>query len=180
MNIFATSPDPIACAQALDSRRLVKMMTETAQILCTANYVGPCKPTHEKHPVVLWAAECPTNSEWLFDHYIALTDEYNFRFGKKHSLLPSMWKVSSAFAADICAERTEFANCARNAGLELDFTHLPVHTAYRAYLNARWRLEFARAAEPQTEYFDGETIRLSRKYHAPTWGARGKPDWEEV
>lgn len=180
MNIFVTSPDPVLCAWALDSRRLVKMMTETAQSLCTANNVGPCKPTHHNHPVVKWAGASSANSAWLFDHFLALSGEYTFRFKKQFSLLAPMLEISGAFASTDGTCRTSFANCARNASLDLDFTMFAVIPAYRMYLNARWRLEFARAAEPRTEYFDGESIRLSKKYPAPTWGARGKPEWAEV
>lgn len=36
MNIFAVDPDPFKCAAYLDDKRVVKMILESAQMLCTA------------------------------------------------------------------------------------------------------------------------------------------------
>lgn len=36
MNLFVTSKDPEACAQVLDSKRVVKMTLETCQLLASA------------------------------------------------------------------------------------------------------------------------------------------------
>lgn len=36
MNIFATDPCPIKSAQFLDDKRVIKMILESAQMLCTA------------------------------------------------------------------------------------------------------------------------------------------------
>lgn len=36
MNIFVTSADPAACERDLDDKRVVNMVLETAQMLCTA------------------------------------------------------------------------------------------------------------------------------------------------
>lgn len=36
MNIFATDISPVACAKALNDKRVVKMVLETAQMLSTA------------------------------------------------------------------------------------------------------------------------------------------------
>lgn len=59
MNIFATSPDPTACAQALDDKRVVKMVLESAQVICTVlNSRGiptPYRSTHEHNPITLWS-----------------------------------------------------------------------------------------------------------------------------
>ena len=63
MNIFVTSNCPILSAQALDNKRVVKMVLETAQVLSTAifinsgiTYDGIYKPTHLKHSCTIWAA----------------------------------------------------------------------------------------------------------------------------
>lgn len=39
MNIFATDVSPVACAKALDDKRVVKMVLETAQMLSTAMHM---------------------------------------------------------------------------------------------------------------------------------------------
>jgi len=62
MNIFAISADPIQCAQALDDKRLNKMIVETCQILCAALHLtnrgsqNLYKAAYLRHPIVLWVA----------------------------------------------------------------------------------------------------------------------------
>ena len=56
------------------------MTLETAQILSTV-CGGPYKPTHQKHPSVLWAKD---NHAWCYVHFCALLGEYYFRYGKRH------------------------------------------------------------------------------------------------
>lgn len=84
MNIFATSADPLACAEALDDKRLNKMILESAQILCTI-VGGEYKPTHENHPATLWAKASSSNALWLFAHAIYMCDEYSKRTAKVHA-----------------------------------------------------------------------------------------------
>lgn len=183
MNIFATSSCPRECAQALDSRRLVKMVTETAQILCSATGSGPYRPTHVNHPVVRWCAREWENRLWTYQHFLALNVEYSERFRRVHASFKPITKYFSApLGGELDLRDMEFQNSARNSALDLDFTGFTdVHTAYRAYLLARWHLEFARAAEPQREYLDEDyNIRLRPKYPPPTWGTRGPPEWAKA
>jgi hypothetical protein len=57
MNIFVTSTCPKISAQALDNKRVVKMVLETAQLLSTPIFINNSdikydniyKPTHVKH-----------------------------------------------------------------------------------------------------------------------------------
>ena len=63
MNIFVTNDCPIISAQALDNKRVVKMVLETAQLLSTAIFINSnvaydniYKATHIKHPCTIWAA----------------------------------------------------------------------------------------------------------------------------
>jgi len=80
MNIFYLDPDPVIAAQMQCDRHVIKMALETTQILSTV-CGGPYKPTHAKHPSVLWAAQHQT---WTYRHLIALLDEYAYRYGKRH------------------------------------------------------------------------------------------------
>lgn len=88
MNIFAVNINPIAAAQDLHDRHVVKMVLESAQMLCTLarRYSDdvPYKPTHPRHPSTLWAGETHSNAEWLYRHAMALCHEYTHRFGKRH------------------------------------------------------------------------------------------------
>ena len=91
MNIFLTSPEPVACARALDDRRLVKMCLETAQLLSQAvvlnggEHASLYNVTHQHHPCAKWCRSSLGNFLWLCDHGIALCDEYMFRYGRRHA-----------------------------------------------------------------------------------------------
>lgn len=88
MNVFAVDRDPERAARALCDRHVVKMTLETAQILCTAARAlgqrAPYRPTHARHPCVVWAAARRANWEWLVRHGLALADEFERRYGRAH------------------------------------------------------------------------------------------------
>lgn len=68
------------------------MILETAQLLSTAHHIldgenapsGIYKSTHKNHPSAVWARISSANYEWLYLHYLALLDEYTYRYGKSH------------------------------------------------------------------------------------------------
>lgn len=91
MNIFYLSEDPNQAAKMMYSKHVVKMILESAQLLCTAHIISdgetadvPYKATHKNHPSAIWARESVSNYIWLYDHMIALGNEYTRRYGKKH------------------------------------------------------------------------------------------------
>ncbi len=88
MNIFALDRDPGRAARALGDRHVVKMTLETAQILCAVarlhGHSAPYRATHANPPCVLWAAERHANFRWLVLHGLALAEEYERRYGRKH------------------------------------------------------------------------------------------------
>lgn len=102
MNIFMVDPDPLISAQNLVDKHVVKMTVETAQLLSTAHYVLDgvlknkkyhldderadvlYKPTHFNHPSAVWTRVSSSNYQWLTQHFIALLDEYTYRYGKHH------------------------------------------------------------------------------------------------
>ena len=94
MNIFYTNDCYKKCAEDMPDKLLVKMVLETAQILSIthrvldgdeyADKVGMCKLTHKNHPCSIWAREISGNYTWLFLHFIALCNEYTYRYGKVH------------------------------------------------------------------------------------------------
>ena len=117
MNIFYLDDDPVVAAQLQCDKHVVKMIVETAQMLCTAHRVldGALvmkqnkngrqlkywdlfegsddlememvlyKPAHVNHPSSIWCRETSANYQWLYDHFVALCDEYTYRYGKTHS-----------------------------------------------------------------------------------------------
>ena len=92
MNIFFLSTDPVAAAKMQCDKHVVKMILETAQMLSTAHHVNGStldtdvlyKKTHVNHPSSVWARASLKNYTWLYDHFIALCDEYTHRYGKTH------------------------------------------------------------------------------------------------
>ena len=88
MNIFVLDRDPAAAAQMQCGRHVVKMVLESAQMLCTAvNALGGearYKTAHVNHPCSVWARQTLGNFAWLYDHGMALAEEYTHRYGKRH------------------------------------------------------------------------------------------------
>lgn len=155
MNIFATTSCPVESAIALDDQRLVKMVLETAQLLSItlrkeqgddwAGERGLYKMTHPNHPCAVWARADERHLAWLAHHGAALSSEYTRRYARLHRsnqvLVVALEHCAPTFALKPRYEELVFQNSARNKALNLDFTHLPAHEAYRAYLSARWALQ---------------------------------------
>ena len=103
MNIFYFSEDPVVSAKAQPDKMLVKMPLETAQMLCTAHRildgddyadeVGLYKQAYMNHPCTIWARECSGNYWWLYKHFLALGNEYTYRYKRTHL---SLQKLSDA------------------------------------------------------------------------------------
>jgi len=88
MNIFVVSEDPELAARSLHDRHVVKMVLESAQLLCSAAWFygipAPYRPTHLQHPCSIWLRESNANAQWLIRHSLALCAEYTYRYGKRH------------------------------------------------------------------------------------------------
>lgn len=84
MNIFYFDTDVERCARYHCDAHVVKMILESAQILCTVlwinNVPAPYRPTHKNHPSVLWANQSLSNWCWLRDLARTLNQEYQYRF----------------------------------------------------------------------------------------------------
>ena len=100
MNIFYFDECPVKSAQAQPDKMLVKMPLETAQMLCTAHRVldgddyadanGLYKEAYKNHPCTIWARESWDNYQWLYKHFIALGDEYKYRYGREHASITKL------------------------------------------------------------------------------------------
>ena len=113
MNIFILDEDIDKCAEYHVDKHVVKMILESAQLLCTAHwiekYIGytprkltskewaivrehkkeeprpfPYLPTMHNHPCSVWVRSSLDNYEYLYTLALALNDEYGFRYGKSH------------------------------------------------------------------------------------------------
>jgi hypothetical protein len=89
MNIFVLDKNPTKAANMLCDKHVVKMIVETAQMLCTTAHVNghlsvPYKATHKNHPCTLWSNESSANWDWLVEHGEAMCTEYTRRYGRTH------------------------------------------------------------------------------------------------
>ena len=90
MNIFVLDTDPRTCAVYHNDKHVVKMILETAQLLCgvhhatDSQYDIPYKLSHKNHPCAIWSRECYENYIWLCDLGLELCKEYTHRYDKRH------------------------------------------------------------------------------------------------
>ena len=88
MNIFMLDEDLEINARSMVDKHVVKMPTESAQILCSAIHLSgqdaPYKLTHKNHPCCVWCRQSLDN--WLYLKHLALEicKEYTYRYRKIH------------------------------------------------------------------------------------------------
>jgi len=84
MNIFAIDQDPYTAALWHTDKHVVKMITESVQMLSTTVRLSGIdigyRKTHQNHPCTIWARESLSNWLWLRQLVVALHDEWQFRF----------------------------------------------------------------------------------------------------
>jgi hypothetical protein len=114
MNLFILDKDPVKAAQLQCDKHVVKMIVESGQMLSTAHrmldgdetrcpsksgktnvkyWVHPdekmesilYKAVHMYHPCTVWTMQSSNNYNWHYIHFIALCDEYKYRYGKTHA-----------------------------------------------------------------------------------------------
>lgn len=98
MNIFFLHWNPRKCAKYHCDKHVVKMIVESCQLLYTCHWIhsGPAppphidcapsggyKPTHKKHPSVLWLCESLDNYRWLIQLTHELLEEYHYRYSDR-------------------------------------------------------------------------------------------------
>jgi len=93
MNIFYLHKDPREAARLQYNKHVVKMILESAQMLCTAHHCYgnkwqkenvPYKQAHLNHPSTIWARRSKATYMWLYKHMMGLGYEYWLRYGKQH------------------------------------------------------------------------------------------------
>tara|TARA_R110002073_G_scaffold30291_8_gene94687 strand:+ start:1769 stop:2266 length:498 start_codon:yes stop_codon:yes gene_type:complete len=92
MNIFFLSLNPKICAIMHCDAHVRKMILEYAQMLCSAHHIcGKYKNPNlyqvafKNNPCTVWTRATSGNYLWLYNLFINLCKEYNYRFGKIHS-----------------------------------------------------------------------------------------------
>ena len=94
MNIFYLDKNPYFIAPQLNNKHTVKMILESAQMLWTAHreldgndYADECegyKTTHKNHPSAVWTRTTNKNYQWHYDLFLAMMQEYSYRYNKHH------------------------------------------------------------------------------------------------
>ena len=158
MNIFAVNNDPVLAAQDLPDKLVVKMITESLQLLTPwafnthGAYIQKTDGTSygtkgfAHHPCSKWLYESPENVSWLLDHAIAMSDEYTRRYGKQHGANYGLQQIDELFILHYGATRTKWADHTEFVQAmpeEFKIAGAPV-TAYRNYINgykgyAEWK-----------------------------------------
>ena len=109
MNIFYLHSDPVKAAQIQYNKHVVKMILESAQMLCTAHHLlDPCnsddipyKIAHKNHPSTIWVRQSAPHYLWLYHHMIALGEEYTKRYGKQHLTITKCKDVLARYPGGI-------------------------------------------------------------------------------
>lgn len=94
MNIFILSLNPYLCAIYHNDKHVVKMILETAQMICVTHHLcsnhkinGLYKRTKAfvNHPCTKWIRESVGNYIWIYILFRELCKEYTYRYNKIHS-----------------------------------------------------------------------------------------------
>lgn len=91
MNIFFLDRDVKKCAQYHCDKHVVKMILESAQLLCSAHHMTdqvtdqvPYKLSHKNHPCSIWVRDSLSHYLYLCELGLELCKEYSHRYGKRH------------------------------------------------------------------------------------------------
>ena len=151
MNIFVLDSDVNKSVEYLCDKHVVKMVLETAQLLCSPFDPGtaPYKRTHYNHPCSVWARESAENYQWLVDYGYAISREYSRRYLKFHK---------SEATIDWCSKNSNLLSLP-NTGLTNFALAMPEH--YKTDC----------AVESYRNYYKGD------KAYMATWKHTEEPYW---
>jgi len=153
MNIFILDTDIKKCAEYHVDKHCVKMILETTQLLNNAmianvsGYVPVYKPTHKNHPCSIWASESSGNFQWLINLGLALSEEYTFRYYKRHKCQSIIEDFSTQIDKFIPKPMTDYKLCMPD------------------------QYKVADTVESYRNYYRGD------KAYIATWSRRGSPEW---
>lgn len=165
MNIFALSNCPRESAQMMCDRHVVKMATESMQMISTImdlhGFKTPMKPVMLNHPCTIWARESSNNFEWLVNHCSSLCEEYTVRYNKTHKVEEHM----KNYVDEI--EQTAYEIKLNNGS---DYTPFAIAISDDMQCRKQTGFDEATAIEKYRMYY------LHDKWHFATWKTNS-PDW---
>jgi len=185
MNIFAKNRNPVTTVPEMIDKHIVKMPTETCQMLHTNELFhrffekygyepslkelkqfhaeidsNLMKPAMLNHPSTIWARESIHNTRWLYEHGLAMCNEYTYRYGKIHGSESRIKDIDNSYlqSADWAKATPVFIAMADKYRLDRDsyFEQHPNDTewdfvieSYRHYyLEAKWSFASWKKREP--------------------------------
>jgi|TARA_R100000149_G_C5864127_1_gene129280 hypothetical protein len=168
MNIFALSKCPVESAQQMLDKHVVKMPTETCQMLHTnllfTMFKGVygfepslrelkifheqtksnlMKPAMLNHPSTIWARESLHNTKWLYEHGLALCEEFTFRYEKTHGseqrILDMDINLKDAFSSKASPVKIAMLDKYRIENTFDDEWEFVIQSYRHYYLEGKWR-----------------------------------------
>ena len=185
MNIFALDENPVIAASMMMDKHVVKMPTETCQMLHTnyqymsfvkeygyvpsqaelRKYHIPhlMKPVMMNHPSTKWARESKQNHEWLVEHAIAICKEYTRRYNKVHRSETRIKETPTICYPDgTLSPLTMAINDEWKLEGNGDWKHI-VSNYRHYYIEAKWRFATWKSNTP--EWWPKEHIKNKWKSH---------------
>lgn len=151
MNIFVLDDDPKKIPLMMCDQHVVKMILESAQMLSTVHRIYkntdvPCKSTHIKHPCTIWVSKNYKHYMWLKDHWIALMEEYNYRYNKIHIYNQHIKKLQNppTYIPDI-----NFNTFALAMPKEFQNPKDPILSYRKFYANKKFVLRYTKREPPE-------------------------------
>lgn len=188
MNIFAVDYDPYVAASMLPDKLVVKMPTETTQMIAhifSEHYLNlgtipkkdgtpyKIKSSILKHPCTKWAVSDFKNLLWLFHHGIGLCFEYESRYFKTHAALKALDYAYVRYTSylnefkkyDNFDKYVDYSNNLR----DLQFNHW-IQTNYYSHATAPI-LKFVRAMKNEEDLLNSKLsdIEVYREYVKRKW-----------
>jgi len=180
MNIFILDNDPVKAAQLQCDKHIPKMVVESGQMLSTVHRMldgtiemRPSKSgkrivkywkldgykenilykaVHMNHPCTVWSRENASNYDWHYKHFIALCDEYTYRYGKVH------------------ATETKLAMVLRNPPKNIEYTDRK--SPFRLAMGSNPECMFEDAVRSYRAFYQTKQERFAMK-----WTKRNVPEW---
>jgi hypothetical protein len=181
MNIFVLSECPVEAAQMQCDKHVVKMIVESAQMLSTTHRMldgieerrrsvsgktmsrywslsdkrehALYKAVHMSHPCTVWTTESIENYNWHYKHFVALCDEYQYRYGKVHATDQKLREVLATPPKNLTEERFTQFKLAMGSNPECMHKHDPVRSYREFYQTKQDRFKMVWTKRPKPLWF---------------------------
>jgi hypothetical protein len=186
MNLFILDKDPVKAAQLQCDKHVVKMLLESGQMLSTAHrmldgnvelrpsksgkrevkyWVHPdskleqvlYRVAHQAHPCTVWTMQSNNNYTWHYIHFVALCNEYKYRYGKTHLTDTKLREVLETLPRNIPVGHFTPQPLAMKSNPECMFED--VVKSYRAFYQTkqdRFKMVWTKREVPEWFEFKGE------------------------